>query len=234
MADRKGLGRGTGKGYKNIVGKDPRVHSDSARGRKQPQKIPFQPSPMKDQELAKAIRNLDPIEERFFHQFLANGQTPEKALEVVVNMVEGDTSQLSPGLLKYAEKKGWLKGFDVDTDGDGVPDSKDCQPLNPKMQDFSAETVLKQLGGGRFIAMTGAKNFLKGKNFIQFDIPKAKDGINRVTIRLTSMDLYDMEFGMMRTIKGIPTYFPKGKMKGLYDDMLQESFTSRTGLNTSL
>lgn len=38
MADRKGLGRGTGKGYKNIVGKDPRVHSDSARGMKQPQR----------------------------------------------------------------------------------------------------------------------------------------------------------------------------------------------------
>lgn len=39
MAIRKGLGRGRGKGYRNIMGKDPRVHSDSARGRKQPQRL---------------------------------------------------------------------------------------------------------------------------------------------------------------------------------------------------
>lgn len=33
------MARGQGKGYKNIVGKDPKVHSDSAKGRKQPQKL---------------------------------------------------------------------------------------------------------------------------------------------------------------------------------------------------
>jgi len=38
---RKGLGKGKGKGYKNMMGKDPKVHSQSARGRKQPQKIPM-------------------------------------------------------------------------------------------------------------------------------------------------------------------------------------------------
>jgi len=38
-AKRKGLGRGLGKGYKNIIPKDPKVHSDSAKGRKQPQKV---------------------------------------------------------------------------------------------------------------------------------------------------------------------------------------------------
>jgi len=36
---RKGLGKGSGKGYKNILGYDPRVHSDSRRGIKQPQSI---------------------------------------------------------------------------------------------------------------------------------------------------------------------------------------------------
>jgi len=38
---RKGLGRGLGKGYKNLIPKDTKVHSDSAKGRKQPQKIPL-------------------------------------------------------------------------------------------------------------------------------------------------------------------------------------------------
>ena len=99
---------------------------------------------------------------------------------------------------------------------------------------FDAQTLFKQLGGNKFRAMTGAKNFLKGGNFLQFDIPKAKDGINRVKITLNSKDLYDMEFGMVRTMKGVPKYFPKGEQTDLYWDMLQESFTERTGLYTSL
>jgi len=37
---RKGLMKGKGKGYKNVMGKDPYVHSQSARGIKQPQRIP--------------------------------------------------------------------------------------------------------------------------------------------------------------------------------------------------
>ncbi len=36
---RKGMGKGTGKGYKNIVGVDSRIHSQSAKGIKQPQRI---------------------------------------------------------------------------------------------------------------------------------------------------------------------------------------------------
>lgn len=36
---RRGLGTGKGKGYRNLVGVDPMIHSQSARGMKQPQKI---------------------------------------------------------------------------------------------------------------------------------------------------------------------------------------------------
>jgi len=36
---RKGMGKGTGKGYMNIMGNDPKVHSQSAKGIKQPQKV---------------------------------------------------------------------------------------------------------------------------------------------------------------------------------------------------
>ncbi len=36
---RKGMGKGTGKGYKNIMGCDKKIHSQSARGIKQPQRI---------------------------------------------------------------------------------------------------------------------------------------------------------------------------------------------------
>jgi hypothetical protein len=42
MTTRRGAARGTGRGYRNLRGfpKDPFVHSQSAKGRKQPQKIP--------------------------------------------------------------------------------------------------------------------------------------------------------------------------------------------------
>jgi len=40
MVNRKGMGKGKGKGYKNLQGRDPKIHSDSGMGRKQPQKIP--------------------------------------------------------------------------------------------------------------------------------------------------------------------------------------------------
>jgi hypothetical protein len=40
MTTRKGLGLGTGSGYRNIIPPDPRVHSQSAKGVKQPQRIP--------------------------------------------------------------------------------------------------------------------------------------------------------------------------------------------------
>jgi len=36
---RKGMGRGTGKGYKNLISRDKRIHSMSAKGIKQPQCI---------------------------------------------------------------------------------------------------------------------------------------------------------------------------------------------------
>jgi len=37
---RKGMMLGKGKGYKNVIGSDPRVHGQSAQGMKQPQKMP--------------------------------------------------------------------------------------------------------------------------------------------------------------------------------------------------
>lgn len=39
MATRKGQGKGMGQGYKNLNQRDSKVHEDSARGKKQPQKL---------------------------------------------------------------------------------------------------------------------------------------------------------------------------------------------------
>ena len=101
---------------------------------------------------------------------------------------------------------------------------------NRPIPSFSAETILKQLGGNQFIAMTGARNFMKDtqNNSLSFKIPKAKEGINYVKITLTPMDTYDMEFG---TIRGID-YSIKQEVDMVYADRLQDIFTMKTGLYT--
>ena len=98
-----------------------------------------------------------------------------------------------------------------------------------------AEEILRQLGGHRFIAMTGAKTFVKwntpeGLPQMSFRIPRAKDGINSVVIRLNGLDLYDIDFGRIHG----GDYKIKKQFKGIYNDQLAEIFEQTTGLYTSL
>jgi hypothetical protein len=97
---------------------------------------------------------------------------------------------------------------------------------------FSAGTILQQLGGNKFIAMTGAKDFVKDdKNrSIIFKIGRNFASISYVKIRLNSMDTYDMEFFSIRKME----LKPRGEEKGVYADQLQEMFTKHTGMNTHL
>jgi hypothetical protein len=93
-----------------------------------------------------------------------------------------------------------------------------------------ALTILQQLGGNKFIAMTGAKNFISLPNGLAFQLPKAKNGINKVKITLNGLDLYDVEYGKMRKLE----YKIVATDDNIYDDMLQECFTAQTGLDTHL
>ena len=105
-----------------------------------------------------------------------------------------------------------------------------------------AEEILKQLGGRRFMMMTGAKNFVseKGANYLQFTIGRNSSKANRVKITLGFDDLYTMEFiryTAPRLSKKTWTY-SEGKTsviekrEGLWCDMLQSTFTEVTGLAT--
>ncbi len=96
---------------------------------------------------------------------------------------------------------------------------------------FSAEILLRQLGGNRFIAMTGARNFLKDKDSLRFKIPSAKHGINYVKITLNPKDLYDIEFGK---VSKNGSYKLIKFVEDIFVDSLQEVFTSYTGLYTHL
>ena len=65
-------------------------------------------------EQLKIFKDFEAGDERLFLNRIKEPITFEsidKTLEIIVNTVEGDTSQLSEELAKYAKIKGWLKGF---------------------------------------------------------------------------------------------------------------------------
>ena len=97
-----------------------------------------------------------------------------------------------------------------------------------------AKIILEQLGGNKFRAMTGAKNFLGDDNSLSFRLAggggRVKDGINYVKITLTPTDLYDLEFSRIRA----RTVTRVARETSIYADMLPEVFRLHTGLHTSL
>ncbi len=100
-----------------------------------------------------------------------------------------------------------------------------------KSEQSIASTILDQLGGTQFIAMTGAKNILNLGNGFQFGLPgKLKQGINKVIIILEPTDTYSVAFWKihgvnMKQIKAVDM---------VYADSLRRVFTETTGLNCVL
>ena len=105
-----------------------------------------------------------------------------------------------------------------------------------------ATTILEQLGGNRFIAMTGSKNFVADGNTLHMTLSKNQSPANRLDITLTGDDLYDMRFfqytpGRLnrKTLewKSEKTVEVK-EYSGVFDTMLRDIFTEVTGMKTSL
>lgn len=57
-----------------------------------------------------------------------------------------------------------------------------------------AMDILNQLGGNRFVVMTGAKDIINLGNGLQFTIGRNYSKANRVIIKLNGKDLYDVYF----------------------------------------
>ena len=95
-----------------------------------------------------------------------------------------------------------------------------------------ANTIISQLGGNKFKVMTGAKDIFALESGVSFKVPATmtKNRINYIRVWLNSMDLYDVEFWSYRGMSGRKV----AEHNGIYDDMLQDIFTTETGLNTSL
>lgn len=102
--------------------------------------------------------------------------------------------------------------------------------LNGEYKMTISETILTQLGGQKFIAMTGAKNFISEKSALSMKIGKNNKNITHVKIELTPLDTYKIIF---YKIRGVNIKI-QNKISGIYADMLQQIFTEKTGLNTYL
>ena len=94
-----------------------------------------------------------------------------------------------------------------------------------------AQTILQQLGGNKFIAMTGAKNLGFTNKGLQMKIGRNTKGVTHVIIDLDrGKDLYNIEFVKIRGVKRTTVK----KLKGVYADQLGKIFTKYTGLRTRL
>lgn len=106
-----------------------------------------------------------------------------------------------------------------------------------------ADVILEQLGGNRFLAMTGAKNLIDTGDGIRMTIPRNKSKANRLEITLDmSADAYNMRFYRYspahadhRRMTWVDEKVTEVKaFNGVYFDMLQELFTEVTGMYTHL
>ena len=94
-----------------------------------------------------------------------------------------------------------------------------------------AKTILEHLGGNKFRMMTGAKHLAGDENSLSMRIGRNSSNSNYLKITLNSMDLYDMEFCKLTRMgekKSVTEY------NNIYNDMLTDTFTSHTGMYTSL
>jgi len=93
-----------------------------------------------------------------------------------------------------------------------------------------AQTILDQLGGNKFIAMTGSKNLLGSENSLSMKLAKNQSGATHLQIKLDNNDTYMMEFFKITKSAGMTICL----LTGIYCDKLQSAFTDVTGLDTRL
>ena len=94
-----------------------------------------------------------------------------------------------------------------------------------------ARTILSQLGGNKFAAMTGAKNFVDCGDALSMRIGRNKTSSNYLKITLNMMDLYDVRFSRvtkMGSERSVTEY------NNVFCDSLVEVFESHTGMYTKL
>lgn len=92
-----------------------------------------------------------------------------------------------------------------------------------------AETILQQLGGNPFIAMTGAKTFVAIEEGLQFKIGRNMRRANTVRVVLDrGTDTYSIEFWQCTKHRDLI----RESRQGVHAEELQRVFTAVTGMDT--
>ncbi len=89
-------------------------------------------------------------------------------------------------------------------------------------------TILEQLGGSKFLSMTGARNFVGSSDSLQMHLPTRRSPM--VTVRLDPDDTYSVVVYRLQNLQ------PKvvTAVHDVHVAQLRETFTRLTGLETSL
>lgn len=95
-----------------------------------------------------------------------------------------------------------------------------------------ANTILQQLGGGRFVAMTGSNGFLFGDSMLQFRVRRNQSRANRCLITLDASDTYTVKFCRI-TGRGLKVEIV-AEQSDVYAEMLEPVFERVTGFATRL
>lgn len=92
-----------------------------------------------------------------------------------------------------------------------------------------ASTILAQLGGNKFLVMTGAKNAM-GTDSLSMQLARSSSKANRLKIKLEANDTYTMIFGRYAKleVKTVAEY------RDVYADQLRSIFEAETGMITAL
>lgn len=92
-----------------------------------------------------------------------------------------------------------------------------------------AQTILAQLGGNKFLAMTGARDLVNHDDGLSFKVGRNDKKITHASVRLLG-DLYDVECFRVRGT----TIALVAKDERLYAHQLAPAFECATGLLVSL
>jgi len=156
---RKGLGKGKGKGYKNIQGRDPKIHSDSSKGRKQPQFITHIPKPKPKKYTNGKIypQQMSELYDRWEHEIIYDVATdtidnlyPTESYETydVIKFVDESLKDFKAyqDTFRYGDENYIVK----DIKGRGYPDYDDVMQKVAKELNMEVDDVKKQFDSERF------------------------------------------------------------------------------------
>lgn len=112
--------------------------------------------------------------------------------------------------------------------GDITPD---VPPSTMEAVNESSNVILQQLGGSRFMVMTGAKPLTGDAKTLHLKLGRNAKNVTHVVITLEGNDTYTMKF---LKIRGAHEPKVAAEIKDVYADQLASVFTQHTGLHTSL